>query len=224
MKNCKITSGKITAMMAVALMLALVSPLVAQHRDHQGPANLDAYIEHLLRPERVGYLQPDLVISRLDLPKSAVVADLGAGPGIFALPLGRHLEQGLVYAVDIEPRQLDALCARIDTAGIENVIPVLATAANPHLPPGRLDLVIIVDTYHHLENRIVYFRELRKTLRDGGRLVILEYKPGDLPVGPPAGHKIAPQVRESELKAAGYELAESFDTHTYHDFEIWIVN
>jgi SAM-dependent methyltransferase len=209
--------------LACIVMLAMAVPLPAQHRDPHGPANIDSYIQRLLRPERIAHLQPELVISSLDLPASAVVADLGAGPGVFALPFARHLTEGLVYAVDIEPRQLDALCARIDTMEIENVIPVLATATNPHLPPGRLDLVIIVDTYHHLADRISYFRDLRKTFRANGRLVILEYKPGDLPFGPPAGHKIAPEVRAAELQAAGYELAETFATHTYHDFEVWSV-
>ena len=141
---------------------------------------------------------------------------------MFAIPLGRHLPHGLVYAVDIEPRQLDALSARLEDEHIQNVIPVLASPSNPHLPPGRLDLVLIVDTYHHIENRVDYFQRLRAAFRDGGRLAILEYKPGELPVGPPAHEKIARGVRESELRSAGYTLIERFDTHQYHDFEVWL--
>lgn len=209
--------------MTFVLLLSTTTPLPAQHRDHHGPSDIDSYIERLLRPERVAYLQAELVISTLDLPDDAIVADLGAGPGVFALPLARHLQRGLVYAVDIEPRQLEALCARIDTLGLHNVIPVLASPDNPHLPPGRLDLILIVDTYHHIEDRIAYFSGLQATLRPGGRLVILEYKPGDLPVGPPARAKISPEVRENELQTAGYVLGERFATHQYHDFEVWTV-
>jgi len=84
-------------------------------------------------------------------------------------------------------------------------------------------LVLIVDTYHHIEDRIDYFGALQATLRPEGRLVVLEYKPGDLPVGPSARHKISPEVREKELQAAGYALIESYATHQYHDFEVWAV-
>ncbi len=210
----------VTPVIAI-ILAALPQSAPSQNRDHHGPANIDAYIEHLLRPERVAFLQPELVIASLDLPDSAVVGDLGTGPGVFAIPLGLHLPHGLVYAVDVEPRQLDALSARLEAEHVRNVIPVLASHSDPHLPLGRLDLVLVVDTYHHIENRIDYFRRLRATFRDGGRLAILEYKPGDLPVGPPAQEKIPPDVRESELRSAGYTLIRRFDTHRYHDFEVW---
>jgi SAM-dependent methyltransferase len=195
----------------VCAAAAAAEPRDATNRDRHGPADVDAYVERLLRPERVARLQPELVVRSLELPESAVVADLGTGPGVFAIPLARHLRRGLVYAVDVEPRQLDALRRRL----------VLASASNPHLPPGRLDAVLVVDTYHHLEQRRSYFRRLRSALREGGRLVILEYKPGDLPVGPPAAHKVAPEQREAELRAAGYALVARFETHEYHDFEVW---
>jgi hypothetical protein len=62
---------------------------------------------------------------------------------------------------------------------------------------------------------------LKSVLKPGGRVVLLEYKPGQLPVGPPPEHKLQPGVLEKELADAGYEKVESFDTHPYHDFEIW---
>ena len=83
-----------------------------------------------------------------------------------------------MYAVDIEPRQLDALRNRIADAQLNNIVPVLASYSTPHLPPSHLDLVLVVDTYHHLGNRVDYFRQLRAMLRAGGRLAILEYKSG----------------------------------------------
>jgi len=72
-----------------------------------------------------------------------------------------------------------------------------------------------------LRDRVAYFRRLKDALTPGGRLAILEYRPGTLPVGPPADHKLAAGVREAELTEAGYALVERFDTHAYHDFEIW---
>lgn len=161
------------------------------------------------------------MIRALAIPPTAVVADLGVGPGVLALPLARHLSQGLVYGVDVEPRQLDALREQLLAAGVDNVVPVLASYSDPHLPPKAIDWILIVDTYHHLEDRVAYLRTLRGDLAKGGRLVILEYKPGDLPVGPPADHKLSYEQRFGELREAGFKLEEQFDQHRFHDFEVW---
>jgi len=123
--------------------------------------------------------------------------------------------------VDVEPRQLDALRARLLAEKVENVVPVLASYSDPYLPHGRIDWIWIVDTYHHLEDRVAYLRTLRGDLKPDGRLAILEYKPGDLPMGPPADHKVPHEQRYAELREAGFELVKRFDRHQYHDFEIW---
>jgi hypothetical protein len=98
---------------------------------------------------------------------------------------------------------------------------VLGSYCDPHLPPHRIDWIFVVDTYHHLEDRIAYLQGLRGDLAAGGRLVVLEYKPGDLPVGPPADHKLSHEERFGELRKAGFEPVERFETHRYHDFEVW---
>ena len=191
------------------------------NRDRHGPPDVGRYIQGLQRPERVRELDPESVIQKLGIPRDAVVADIGSGPGVFALPLARHLSGGLVYAVDVEPRQLDALREHLLAGGVENVVPVLASYSDPHLPPGAIDWILIVDTYHHLEERVDYLQALRGDLADGGRLVILEYKPGELPVGPPASHKLSYEVRFAELREAGFQKVREFDIHRFHDFEVW---
>ncbi len=191
------------------------------NRDRHGPADVDDYVERLARAERVERLQPELVVELLALPSDAVVADIGCGPGVFALPFARACPAGVVYAVDVEPRQLDALRARLLEEEVANVIPVLASYEDPHLPPGRADVIFVADTYHHLDERVAYLRVLAEGLAPGGRLVLLEYTPGDLPVGPPADHKVDPDARYLELELSGWELVKRFETHEYHDFEIW---
>jgi len=190
------------------------------NRDRHGPPDVDRYIERLQSADRVRELDPEGTIRVLGIPPAATVADLGVGPGVFALPLARHLSEGLVYAVDVEPQQLDALRERLIAEGLENVVPVLASYSDPHLPNGAIDWMLIVDTYHHLEDRVDYLRTLRNDLAQSGRLVILEYKPGELPVGPPADHKLSHEQRFGELRQAGFELVERFDMHRFHDFEV----
>ena len=193
----------------------------AANRDLHGPPDVAHYIARLESAERLEELDPEGVVQSLQLPPDAVVADIGSGPGVLSLPLARHLSRGLVYAVDVEPRQLDALRARATAAGIHNIVPVLASYSDPFLPPHGVDLILIADTYHHLDQRVAYLRGLLDDLAAGGRLAILEYKPGDLPMGPPASHKLSHEVRYAELRAAGFERVQRIGTHRYHDFEIW---
>ena len=216
---------RVLRVVALLLLFGCVSthpaPGPAGNRDRHGPPDVERYIRGLQRDERVRELAPEQVIDRLGIPPDAVVADLGSGPGVFTLPLARHLSRGLVYAVDVEPRQLDALRARLLAEEISNVVPVLASYGNPHLPPAGVDWILIVDTYHHLEDRVHYLRRLRSDLAAGGRIVILEYKSGPLPVGPPADHKLSRGQRAAELEEAGFHLVERRDSHRYHDLEVW---
>ncbi len=214
---------------ALLLFAALLACHGAAHpgplhnRDLHGPADVAHYIRMLESPRRLQYLRPDLVVETLAPAPDAVVADLGSGPGVFALRLARACPRGVVYAVDVEPRQLDALRARMSEQSIHNIVPVLASYDDPHLPLRRMDLILIANTYHHLTDRVAYLSRLRDVLRSGGRLAILEYRPGDLPVGPPPERKLREGVREAELSEAGWERVRSFDTHPYHEFEIWRV-
>jgi SAM-dependent methyltransferase len=202
---------------------ASAAPAQAKNRDPHGDHDVARYVARLESPERLAELRVDDVVARLAVPENAIVGDLGCGPGVFAIPLARAANEGFVLASDVEPGQLDALRAALATQGIHNVVPVLASTEDPHFPPGRIDLVFVGDTYHHLRDRVAYFRRLQRAFAPGGRLAILEYKPGELPVGPPEDHKLAAGVRQAELIEAGYALVDRFDTHPYHDFEIWRV-
>jgi SAM-dependent methyltransferase len=193
------------------------------NRDKHGNPDTKQYIDALQRPERVADLQIDVVIAKLALPPDADVGDLGCGPGLFAVAFAKACPQGVVYASDIEPAQLDAVRAKIHASKLDNIVPVLASEDDPHFPPGHLDVLFIGDTYHHLDDRVAYTRRLMKSLKPGGRLVILDYKPGKLAVGPPPEHKLAAGVMEKELEEAGWRRVERFDTHPYHDFEVWRV-
>ena len=212
---------------AILLLAAMLLPGLAHaqgeaNRDTHGPPDVDSYIQNLLNAERVEELRPDEVVAALMLADNAIVADLGSGPGVFTIPLARQVSRGVVYAVDVEPRQLDALRGRVADTELNNIVPVLASYSTPHLPPSHVDLILVVDTYHHLEDRVNYFRRLRSMLRPGGRLAILEYMPGELPVGPPVARKLPEGRRAEELQAAGYSLLRTFDMHEFHDFEVWV--
>lgn len=192
------------------------------NRDRHGPPDVAQYIAGLESDARIEDLDPETVLSKLALAPDAIVADIGCGPGVFSLRFARAASRGVVYAVDVEPKQLDALREQLLTGRFENIVPVLASYSTPHLPPNSCDLIFIADTYHHIDDRVEYMHRLLRVLRRGGRLALLEYKPGPLPVGPPPEHKLAAGVMHQELSDAGWTLSERYDTHPNHSFEVWV--
>ena len=197
----------------------------SENRDMHGPRDTDRYIAMLADAERVKQLKPELVaqklVERLGLAPDAVIADIGCGPGVFEWPFAAVVPDGFVLAADVEPAQLDALRAGLLERGIQNVVPVLASYSTPHLPPNLCDVIFIADTYHHIEDRVDYFTRLRRSLTSKGALVLLEFKDGELPIGPPPARKVPLATRHAELNAAGFELVESLGTHIWQDLEIW---
>jgi ubiquinone/menaquinone biosynthesis C-methylase UbiE len=152
--------------------------------------------------------QPARVIETLALPQGAKVADLGAGGGYFTFRLADAVgPDGVVYAVDVDPDMLSYVRDRAEDEGRANVVVIEAAYDDPKLADASVDLVLVVNTYHHLENRTAYFERVKRALRPNGRLAIVELKAG----GFPAGHFTAPETIASELEAAGYAQSASYD-------------
>lgn len=168
-------------------------------------------------PSRDAWQKPAEVIAALALPPQAVVADVGAGTGYFSVRLAKHLPQGKVYAADIEPTLIRHLADRAAKEALANVHPLLLDAKNPQLPE-KVDLILIVDTYHHFPDRPGYLQRFKNSLKPGGRLVIVDFRLGEIPIGPPEEMRIAPAIAAAELQAAGFttpRLLESLMPYQY---------
>jgi cyclopropane fatty-acyl-phospholipid synthase-like methyltransferase len=201
---------------SLAMACAFAAHLVASQQ-HQGakPDHMDHKFDDPARfaksfddPSRDAWQMPARVIDALQLTSGMKVADIGAGTGYFSTRLAR-VPGVSVYAVDIEPKMIEYLQQRAKKEGLANVTGVVAGAAGPNLPEP-VDVILVVDTYHHLPNRPSYFRELRKSLRPGGRIAIVDFRK-DAPDGPPVHFRFTPQQIEDEMKQAGYELQSSHD-------------
>jgi ubiquinone/menaquinone biosynthesis C-methylase UbiE len=191
------------------------------NRDPHGPADVEEHIRWLEGARRIEFQKPEAVVAALGLRPTDVVADLGCGPGLFTRLLARVLPRGLVYAVDVEPRQLYRLQEHIAADRLHNVIPVLASPSDPHLPPDAIDLILVVDTYHHFDERPAYLGVLARALRPSGRLVVIDYFKRELPVGPPVEHKIARDVVVREVTDAGYRLVDEPTMLPYQYFLVF---
>jgi len=98
------------------------------------------------------------------------------------------------------------LSERAKREGLKNITAVTGAPDNPRLPE-KADLIILVDVYHHVENRERYFRQLQQSLKSGGRIAVIDFRM-DSPVGPPQNARVAPERVKEELKRAGYALAQ----------------
>lgn len=173
-------------------------------------------------PARDEWQKPQALVQALKLARGARVADLGAGTGYFSGYLSKSVgNEGTVFAVDTEPNLVVHLRERAEHEKTPNVVPILASPDNPRLPAAGVDLVLIVDTYHHIDGRRDYFRRLHHSLTDNGRVAIIDWYKRELPVGPPPSHKLAREQVLEEMGAAGYVLVEEPSVLPYQYFLIF---
>ena len=181
-----------------------------QHMHHRFD-DAERYAKQFDDPARDAWQMPARVIDALALRPGFVVADIGAGTGYFTVRLARApAAPAKVYAVDIEPSMVEHVRLRATKEGLTNVVAVQATSDRASLPEPA-DVVLVVDTYHHIPNREAYFRELKQSIKPGGRLAIVDFRK-DAPEGPPKEFRFSPEQIASELGKAGFRL------HASHDF------
>jgi SAM-dependent methyltransferase len=164
------------------------------------------------RPEREREEDPDLAMRLLRVQRGASVADLGAGSGYFTIRLARAVgTAGKVYAVDIQQGMLDLLQRAVAKERLTNVIPVLGAPDDPRLPAESLDLVLMVDVYHELGSPQVTLGHLKRALKPGGRLVLLEYRAEDPDVPIRPEHKMTKAQVKLEVEHEGFRQQRVFD-------------
>lgn len=186
---------------------------------HQSFTDVEKWKRILDDPKRDEWQKPQQVVEALGLGPGNIVADLGAGTGYLERYLSKAVAPGgIVLAIDTEPEMVRQLGQRALKEGTANVVPVLALPQEPFLPPGRADRVLIVDTFHHIDDRIRYVRRLADALAPGGSVVIIDFHKRPLPVGPPPQHKLARDFVVDEMKQAGFRLADEKTFLPYHYF------
>ena len=190
---------------ALAGLFAAVAPSFAQ----LAPRKADAWVATLEGPQRVASQKIDQVLARLSLKPGMVVADIGAGSGLFSRPLAQAVApSGKVYAVDIQQDLLDYINKRSQQAGIRNIDTVLGGYDDPRLPARDIDLAFINDVLHHIRDRAVYLKALGAYLKPSGRIAIIEMNKDD----PDTPHRSQPELLVSRaqildwMSAAGFKL------------------
>ena len=185
------------------------------HRLHQDPK---AYVAFLEDPARDAYQKPHEVITALELKPGEVIADIGSGSGYFTLRLAAHVgDGGRVYGVDIDPELVRHLNRRVRDAALRNVHVILADPDDPLLPEP-VDRFLIVDTWHHIADQAKYLTLMRKLLKPGGQVVMIDFQKKELPWGPPLAMKVAREDLIRQMEANGFQLVKEHAFLPYQYF------
>jgi ubiquinone/menaquinone biosynthesis C-methylase UbiE len=166
----------------------------------------------LERAEREKEERLSLMVKSLKLKPGMVVADIGAGSGVISMLIAEQIgDDGKVMAVDIQDKMLARLKDNCKKKGITNIVPVKGTVKSPNLKPGTVDLIIMVDVYHEFNFPYEMTKELAKSLKEGGRIVWVEYRMEDRTVPIKLVHKMsqAQVKKEASLPEFGLKFKET---------------
>ena len=216
----------------VALLALLAVPLSApaqdavkrdHHEMHQLHRDSNAYIGMLEDPKRDVYQKPHEVLTALAIKPAEVIADIGAGSGYFTFRLAHHVgDKGNVYAVDVSPEMILHLNRRIRQLKAMNVTSILADPDDPLLADGSIDRFFLSNSWHHIENHRKYLSLIKKMLKPGGEVVMIDFHKKELPVGPPMQMKIAREDVIKEMEANGFRLAKEHTVLPYQYFLMFV--
>jgi ubiquinone/menaquinone biosynthesis C-methylase UbiE len=215
----------ILVLLSLLLIPGTLSAQDAVKRDHHQMDRLHrdpkSYIGALEDPKRDAYQKPQEVMMALGLKPGEVIADIGAGSGYFTFRLAHHVgDKGKVYAVDVSPEMILYINRRIRELKATNVVSILADPDDPLLADGSVNRFFFSDSWHHIENQIKYLSLVKKMLKPGGEIVMIDFHKKELPVGPPMPMKIAREDLIKQMEGNGFRLTKE---HTFLPYQYFLI-
>jgi ubiquinone/menaquinone biosynthesis C-methylase UbiE len=184
-------------------------------------AEVEKYIAFLDRPDRAAWQKPDDVVAALGLQGDETIFDLGAGSGYFSFKLARAVPRGKVVAADLEPEMIRHIHHKAMVEGVTNLTPVIIKADDPQVP-GDADYVFVCDVLHHVQDRAGWLKKAVSEMKPGARFVLIEFKEGKLPEGPPESVKLTRKQLLELMSQAGLLLeTEKADLLPYQVFLVF---
>lgn len=177
-----------------ALMIAwtLLSPQL-------GSRPADEWIKTLDGPQRVASMKIPEIVAALKLQPGQRIADIGAGSGLFEVPLAQAVgASGKVYAVEIDAGFFPEITKRAADGGVSNVETILGKFTDPALPVKTIDLAFFHDVMHHIEDRAAYVKTIAGYLAPGGRVAVVDFEGGKGP------HRDRPELEVTREQLAGW--------------------
>jgi arsenite methyltransferase len=188
------------------------------HRLHRDPK---AYIGALDDPKRDAYQKPHEVLTALGLKPGEIVADIGAGSGYFTFRLAHRIgDTGKIYAVDVSPDMILHINRRIRELKVNNVVSILADPDDPLLPDASVNRFFFSNSWHHIDNQTKYLSLMKRMLKPGGEIVMIDFHKKELPVGPPIQMKIDRDDLIKQMESNGFRLTKE---HTFLPYQYFLV-
>ena len=168
-------------------------------------------------PQRKKLLNPVKTLRALGIRAGMIVADVGCGTGFFTIPLAAVVgPRGRVLAADISREMIRDVGKRVEKAGLKNIKTVLSRENKIPVTSKRIDYCLLSSVVHELENRILFFRELKRLVKDGGKVGIIEWKKIPSPLGPPLRERISPAAMRQILAENGFAVEKTFRPGKYN--------
>ena len=161
-----------------------------------------ALLKKFENPNRSKWQKPEEVIAMLGDLEGRIVADIGAGSGYFAFRLNKA--GATVFALDIDEQFIGYMDSVIAAKALTDIQTRLVPEDDPELQPNEIDHVIIVNTYHHIHDRKVYFSKVLNALKPGGKLMVVDFHKREIPFGPPVEMKLDYSKVLEELRQTGF--------------------
>ena len=191
------------------------------YRQTAGSEQTISHIDFLVKPpqftDRDDWQKPDEVVKSLHLKPGDVIADIGAGDGYFTKRFAKAVSPGgQALGLEISSTKVERMRRDAERSGLNSYKATLIEHDDAGLEPGSVDIVFLCNTYHHLSNRVEYFKKLSPSLKKNGRVVIVDFYKKKMPVGPSSSdHKLAKEVVLEEFQEAGYKLLNDKDFLPY---------
>ena len=205
---------KILSIISISIIIssaAFARGSMVEDEKHHKKKDSAYYIKLFEAPDRTQWQKPDDVIKALDLKKGQRVADIGAGSGYFTRRLALAVAPGgEAIGYDVDPGMVAYMKADAAKKRIGNYSADLISPDRPQLKKASFDMIFICNTYHHMENRVAYMKQLKPALNRNGRVIIVDYRK-ESSGGPPAAFKLEDGKVIEEFKQAGYRLLKKHD-------------
>lgn len=171
-------------------------------------------VEILESPERLQFLNPDVILDKVGLGREMILADLGCGTGYFTIPASRRVKK--VFALDIQQGMLDILRDKIEKQNISNIEAILSEEARIPLPDSSVDILLMGNVFHELEDRDSILKEAKRILSGNGKLAIVDWKKIEMDFGPPVEERLTAEEVISICGDNGFEVLEQSDAGLYN--------
>jgi len=183
---------------------------------------------HLFKPEHIGVLEsedrkiwqnPDVVLNAVKIEPNFTVVDLGCGGGYFTVPLAARAKR--VYGIDVQKEMIDYVRTKIRKLKIKNVELIVSKPAEIPLESESVDLLLTVNTLHEFDNKERMIKEMRRVVKKGGKLLIVDFMKRETGFGPPVEIRVSKAKAVKFFEAEGFALAEKRDL-PYHYLLVFV--